>query len=228
MMQEKIYTIPVNEAFEQHENCPFCEIYNKLEKNEIELITGASMMEPDIRIKTNELGFCRAHFAKMFAVPQRLPLALTLQTHLDQLRKETKAGALLGDPAAKVIKRLEKLEQDCYVCRRIERHFPRMLETACSLFESEREFREKFISQKYFCLPHYKLLLETAKRVCSKKGYPELVKAADAIVTAYMDSLYDDISLFCKKFDYNYRDVPWGTAKDSVERSIKFITSDNG
>ncbi|MBR5031680.1 MAG: ABC transporter substrate-binding protein, partial [Clostridia bacterium] len=75
-MQEKIYTIPVNEAFEQTDDCPFCVMYNKLESNEIDLITGASMMEPDIRIKTNELGFCRDHFEKMFAKPQRLPLAL--------------------------------------------------------------------------------------------------------------------------------------------------------
>ena len=227
-MQEKIYTIPVNEAFEQTDDCPFCVMYNKLESNEIDLITGASMMEPDIRIKTNELGFCREHFAKMFAKPQRLPLALTLQTHLDVLRKEVRTGALLGDPAAKAVKRLEKLERDCYVCQRIERHFPRMIETACALFENEREFREKFLSQKYFCLPHYKLLLEAAKRTCSKKAYPELVKAADAVVRAYMDSLYDDVSLFCKKFDYNYRDAPWGNARDSVERTIKFLTSDKG
>ncbi len=227
-MQEKIYTIPVNEAFEQTDECPFCVMYNKLESNEIDLITGASMMEPDIRIKTNELGFCREHFAKMFAKPQRLPLALTLQTHLDELRKDVRTGALFGDPAAKVVKRLEKLEHDCYVCQRIDRHFPRMIETACSLFENEREFRDKFLSQKFFCLPHYKLLLEAAKRVCSKKAYPELVKAADAVIKAYMDSLYDDVSLFAKKFDYNYRDTPWGTAKDSVERTIKFLTSDKG
>ncbi len=227
-MQEKIYTIPVNEAFEQTDTCPFCAMYNKLEQNEIDLITGASMMEPDIRIKTNELGFCRGHFEKMFQKPQRLPLALTLQTHLDMLRRDIRTGAIFGDPAAKTLKRLEKLEHDCYVCQRIERHFPRMIETACALFENEREFREKFVSQKYICLPHYKMLLETAKRACSKKYYPELVKAADEVVGKYLDSLYEDISLFCKKFDYNYRDVPWGSSKDSVERSIKFLTSDKG
>lgn len=227
-MQEKIYTIPVNEAFEQTDTCPFCAMYNKLEQNEIDLITGASMMEPDIRIKTNELGFCRGHFEKMFQKPQRLPLALTLQTHLDMLRRDIRTGAIFGDPAAKTLKRLEKLEHDCYVCQRIERHFPRMIETACALFENEREFREKFVSQKYICLPHYRMLLETAKRACSKKYYPELVKAADEVVGKYLDSLYEDISLFCKKFDYNYRDVPWGSSKDSVERSIKFLTSDKG
>ena len=58
-MDEKIYTIPVNEAFDEYDGCPFCRMRRTLEDNERELIMGASMMEPDIRIKTNKLGFCR-------------------------------------------------------------------------------------------------------------------------------------------------------------------------
>jgi hypothetical protein len=50
--------IPVNEAFdavgERPEcGCPFCVLYKKLQNDEIDIILGASMMEPDIRIKTN-------------------------------------------------------------------------------------------------------------------------------------------------------------------------------
>ena len=65
-MSETIYTIPVNEAFdacaEDHSRgCPFCRLYNQLEANEIDIILGASMMEPDIRIKTNEQSFCPTH-----------------------------------------------------------------------------------------------------------------------------------------------------------------------
>ena len=63
---ETIYTIPVNEAFEASAadsscGCPFCTLYNKLEDDELELILGASMMEPDVRIQTNKEGFCRTH-----------------------------------------------------------------------------------------------------------------------------------------------------------------------
>ena len=61
------FTIPVNEAFEASAadsscGCAFCALYNKLEENELDLILGASMMEPDVREKTNEMGFCRNHF----------------------------------------------------------------------------------------------------------------------------------------------------------------------
>ena len=64
---DKNFTIPVNEAFEASaadhaRGCPFCALYRMLEENELDLILGASMMEPDIRIRTNREGFCRLHY----------------------------------------------------------------------------------------------------------------------------------------------------------------------
>ena len=55
---ERIYTIPVNEAFDASMadpacGCPICALYRKLEENELDLILGGSMMEPDVRIRTN-------------------------------------------------------------------------------------------------------------------------------------------------------------------------------
>ena len=84
---EQIYTIPINEAFEESLGddspvCPLCRIFNKFESEELELILGASMMEPDVRIKTNKLGFCRPHFDKMLAAGKKLPIALMLESHL--------------------------------------------------------------------------------------------------------------------------------------------------
>lgn len=225
-MREKIYTIPVNEAFEKQDGCPFCTLYSKLEDTEIDLITGASMMEPDIRIKTNQLGFCRKHFDIMLKSGKKLPVALTIQSHLDSLKKEVTPGGLFAmDDPAKPIKRIEKLNSDCYVCQRIDRHFSAMFETACILFEGEQEFRDKFTSQPFFCLPHYARLLESSKKVNSKKRHSELVKAAGEIVEGYLNSLYDDVSLFCKKFDYNSKDIPWGNSKDSSERAVNFLKS---
>ena len=69
-MAEKIYTIPINEAFDktlesETPDCPLCLLRRMLEKNEIERITGAAMMEPDVRIETNKKGFCRRHFDMM-------------------------------------------------------------------------------------------------------------------------------------------------------------------
>ncbi len=225
-MEEKIYTIPVNEEFEKSGDCPFCRLYKKLESNEISLITGASMMEPDIRIKTNEMGFCKKHFEKICATKEKLPVALVIQTHLDKIRGDLKKNPLTLDFSQKVIKRLEKLEDDCYVCERINRHFIRMTETVCLLFEKEKKFREMFASQKTLCLPHLLLLLQTSRNFSPKKTRQSLETAALELSEKNLNDLYDDISLFCKKFDYNHKDLPWGDSKDAIERSLKFITSD--
>ena len=82
-MEEKIYTIPVTEAFEKKDGCPFCRLRRELEEAERDLIMGASKMEPDFRIKTNELGFCKKHYDNMLASGNKLSLALMLESHLE-------------------------------------------------------------------------------------------------------------------------------------------------
>lgn len=226
---EQIYTIPVNEAFEASRDdhsvgCPLCAIYRMLEENELDIILGASMMEPDIRIVTNKTGFCKTHYDMMFVRKNRLGMALTLESHLDELRKDISDG-LIGKPGEKALKRISKLEEDCYVCGRIEHNFSRMLSTIVFLWETDPEFREKYAAQPYFCLPHYRRLLETS-RSQSKKYASAFAKETARIVEGYFDELKEDVSWFCKKFDYRYDAEPWYNSKDAVERAMKFLRCD--
>ena len=228
---EQIYTIPVNEAFEASAadkscGCPFCALYNKLENDELELILGASMMEPDVRIQTNKEGFCRTHYNMMFGRKNRLGMALTLESHIAELQKDIRGGGLFSQPGAAAIKRIGELESGCYVCRRIEFNFGHMIETAVLLWEKDEEFRKKLDSQPYFCLPHYRMLLEYGRDRLGKKKFPEFEKACALIVNAYIQKLGDDVSWFCKKFDYRYDEEPWYDSKDAVERAMKFLRSD--
>ena len=228
---EQIYTIPVNEAFEASAadkscGCPFCTLYNKLEDDELDLILGASMMEPDVRIQTNKEGFCRTHYDMMFVRKNRLGMALTLESHLDELKDDIRDGGFLSAPGQKPLKRISALEDSCYVCRRIEFNFAHMIETAVLLWEKDEEFRDKLRAQPYFCLPHYRRLLATASESLSKKKFPEFEKACATIVNGYISQLKDDVSWFCKKFDYRYDEEPWYNSRDSVERAMRFLRSD--
>ena len=228
---EQIYTIPVNEAFEASAadpscGCPFCTLYNKLEDDELELILGASMMEPDVRIQTNKEGFCRTHYDMMFTRKNRLGMALTLESHLLELSDEIRDGKLFSSPGQKALKRIDALEKTCYVCRRIEFNFEHMIETAVLLWDRDEEFRKKLSAQPYFCLPHYRRLLECASYDLGKKKFPEFQKACAAVVEPYMEKLTGDVSWFCKKFDYRYDEEPWYDSKDAVERAMRFLRSD--
>ena len=227
---EQIYTIPVNEAFEASAadptcGCPLCAIHRKLEENELELILGASMMEPDVRIKTNEQGFCRLHYDQMFVRKNRLGMALTLESHLKELQGDLKEG-ILGTPGSRPVKRIRDLEADCYVCKRIDYHFQHMVETVVYLWDVDPDFAPKLDAQPYFCLPHYRALLEYGQKRLGKKDLGRFTKACGDVVNGYLSTLTDDISWFCKKFDYRYDAEPWYNSKDAVERAIKFLRSD--
>ena len=231
---EQIYTIPVNETFDVAAGdpacgCPMCMLYRKLEENELDLILGASMMEPDVRIKTNKLGFCRTHYDMMFVRKNRLGMALTLESHLAELKNDLKAGfldTLLGKPAARPQKRIAALEGSCYVCERVAFHFMHMAETVALLYDTDPDFAAKLQKQPYFCLPHYRLLLSVGSEQLDRKKAAAFADILGRVVGAYLDTLSEDVSWFCKKFDYRYEDEPWKNAKDSVERAIRFLRSD--
>lgn len=232
-MSETIYTIPINEAFEEcasdhSRGCPFCRIYNKLEKDKTDILLGASMMEPDIRIQTNEKSFCPTHFDLLIQGKNRLGLGLILESHLDTLRSELSDGllsTLMGKVGIAAPKRLSRLDDSCYLCSRIDYDFTRMLSNAAQLFIEDENFKEKIKNQPYICLPHFRMWMESAQKEL-KKGYAELYKISSEVVFNYFDSLKEDVSWFCKKFDYRYDSEPWGNSKDSIERARKFLCAD--
>ncbi len=228
MALEQIYTIPVNEAFDAVAEspdlgCPFCKLYKKLEEDELEIILGASMMEPDIRIKTNEQGFCHPHYRRMLKRKRMLGMGLMMESHLDAVEGRIDGKGAFGSAKTASIPLLSELESDCYVCGRINKNMRAMTATAVYLYESEREFRSKFAKMPYFCLPHYRMMIEYASKKVGKRTYADFFEAAHGIQKNYMATLKNDVSWFCKKFDYRYDEEPWYNSKDSVQRSIKFL-----
>ena len=228
---EQIYTIPVNEAFdlvgEKPEcGCPFCVLYRRLQEDELDIILGASMMEPDIRIKTNEQGFCLDHYGMMLVRKRMLGMGLILESHLAEVKKRLKGKAVLGNKRTAAIASLGELEADCYVCGRIKKNLNAMVATAVYLWESDPVFPKKFAKAPYFCLPHYRMMLDYASKKMGKRVFPDFYDAAYAIEEKYLDSLTEDVSWFCKKFDYRYDEEPWYNSKDSVQRSIRFLSGD--
>ncbi len=230
---EQIYTIPVNEAFDEVTakpecGCPFCVLYRKLQNDELDIILGASMMEPDIRMKTNESGFCLQHYNMMLRRKRMLGMGLMLESHLAEVEKKVDGPTILGSKAQAAHDALSKLNCDCYVCGRINKNLTAMISTAVYLYESDFDFRAKFEKTPYFCLPHYSAMLGYATKKMPKKIFRDFYSAAHGIEKKYTESLKSDVSWFCKKCDYRYDEEPWYNSKDSVQRSIKFLSGELG
>ena len=226
--------IPVNEAFdaiiEKSEcACPFCKLHKKLQNDELDIILGASMMEPDIRTKTNEQGFCHNHYAMMQRRQRMLGIGLMLESHLAEVEKKVNGATLIGSRSRAAVSQLGKLEADCYVCSRIEKNLSMMIATAVYLWETDYlGFRKKFAKMPYFCLPHYRKMIDYAEKKATKRLFRDFYDAAHGVEEAYVKALRGDVSWFCKKFDYRYDEEPWYNAKDAIFRAEKFLSGDLG
>ena len=227
-MREDITSIPVSEVFEPRDGCPICRMRDLLEARVVDYITGAAMMEPDVRIETNKQGFCFPHYRMMLNKRNRLSVALMLESHLDEVEKQVFAGLpMLGKNPRKQASSAGQAAGSCFVCRQVDWAMERMLATVCRLWESERDFRALFLEQPALCLPHFSLLVETAQSKMSKKALPDFSKAAANICRGYLTALRGDVSHFCKMFDYrnNGDDADWGNSRDAIERAVWWLTA---
>lgn len=227
-MRDSIYTIPVSEVFEPRCGCPICTMERTLEQRCVEYIMGAAMMEPDVRVETNRLGFCEKHFEQMLHQKNRLSLALMLESQLKELQNEG-FQSILARAKAKPKKRGEAntINHTCFVCEKVDWGLSRMLMTVADQFIKDGEFRRLFFEQEYLCLPHLERLLCVAADTLPSKAFPAFRDAALALAKKELDTVSGDVSHFCKMFDYRNAgpDADWGNARDSIERAIRFLTS---
>ncbi|MGN1450838.1 MAG: DUF6062 family protein [Eubacteriales bacterium] len=207
-MKEKIYTIPINEAFGEKCGCPLCRLYGLSRDKALDYITGAAMMEPDVRIESNKLGFCREHLSYMLSSKKMLPVALVLESHMDEAAKHVYRASkgLLShsfDPE-KLAFAAEKLSGSCFVCARAEREMGHYLRNTVYMWRTENDFRELYAAQEYFCLPHLAALLRQGKKELSKSELEEFTKVTAEISANYHDRVREELARFTKSFDYRF------------------------
>ena len=252
-MKERIYTIPINEAFDQDTECPLCVCESKLENDALEYAVGPAMMESDCRIETNRTGFCSNHFVKLYNLQkERLPLALVIDTHmaeqiknLEEIYQKNENGikALLGkgqleslsenlkgkkSVAGKTIEellnKLSQLKVTCAVCRKIDSNMERLMDNTLYLYKTEPQFKKKFIGSKGFCLRHVEGLLAKAKEVFSPVMQAEFITELLPLELRELKRINEEVNHFTKMFDYRNSEADWKNSKDAIPRSIQKLT----
>lgn len=246
-MKETIYTIPVNEAFENQCECPLCCLERRFENDRVNYYLGPSLMEPENRIETNESGFCAKHFAMMYDTrANRLGLGLIIHTHLQEQNKiiekitksvdeNTTSGKKglfssfksSGDNskvAENLVKYVKEQQEECCICRDLKKTMERYCAVITQLYFSEKEFKERFNNGLGFCMPHFAMLIESAKKNLFGGKQEEFLGALINMQVANLKRIEDEIEWFTKKFDYRNKDADWGNSKDAVPRSIEKLT----
>ena len=240
-MKEQIYTIPVNEVYDTDCSCPLCELENRIERESVEYALGAAMMEPDFRVESNERGYCRVLYAKLFEKPNKLSLALILDTHLMEIRKRLEAeesgikalsrqksglfkknGA--KDAAQKLHSITDKINCDCMICKKVNFTMERYIDVIMYMYFTDTDFKEKFNKSNGFCFKHFNDVLKIMPSSLSDSQTKEFLPALFEKEKLLLDGLQEDIHNFTLKFDYRNKDIPWGNAKDAPIRVIQALS----
>ncbi len=246
-MRYHIDTIPVWDAMKLEGECLLCALERKTELGEAERYLGASVMEPDVRIRVNSRGFCRHHHAMLFDMSNRLGHALMLESHLIEIREQlakisaslTKSAAQLKEAGlgdrlsgrtktaqAEVEKQTQAIEEmagTCLMCETIEENMGRYLHTFFHLYQNDQDFRGRFEKSKGLCLPHLGKLLAAAPSELGPKELGRFIDTVIALEKENLDRMQEDISWFVKKFDYRYEKDDWKNSKDAVERTVNKV-----
>ena len=237
-MKEQLYTIPLNDAINANEECPFCFIERKVEQDLMDFVlgSGSSYMEADIRDQTDRAGFCREHFKKMFDYGNTLGNAWILKTHykrfINEMTQEFKGYTpgkisfknrfLHSSSNENAIKEwITKKEQSCYICNHYKDTYARYLDTFFYLYQQDSEFKEKVHKSKGFCLPHFGDLCEGADCRLSDKEKDEFYRVLLPLMTENMERIAEDVAWMVEKFDYRNKDADWKNSKDAIQRGMQ-------
>ena len=239
-MKEKLYTIPLNDAVNADDECPFCFIERSLEQDMLDFALGAcaSYMESDVRDATDKEGFCRMHVKKMFDYGNTLGNGWILKTHYIRLIKEMQQEFKSYTPIKMTIKdKFKKTEaaspigiwameksESCYICKRYKDTYDRYMDTFFYLYKKDPEFVDKIKSSKGFCLPHFGDLMNAAENKLSDKEKHDFAAMVFSLMENNMQRLCDDVSWLVEKFDYRNKDADWKTSKDAVQRGMQKLT----
>lgn len=235
-MKEELDMIPVNDAFNAEDECPFCYLERQAEQRAMRyaLGPGASYMEPDVRAATDAVGFCRHHLKKMYEYGNSLGNALVMQTHFVGLLKELdmeidsfvmpgKRGLFSGksnQAELPIVAWAKEKNSTCFLCERLEYNMNRYYTTFFHMIKDEA-FRQKVEQGKGFCMHHFAELMEqsTAKVPNSQREW--FYETVLSLMRDHLARVQADLDWFIEKFDYRKATAPWKNSKDAVPRAMQ-------
>ncbi len=234
-MKEHIDTIPVSEAYESGDECPFCWLERQVEQKAIRYTAGpgASYMEPEVRGATDSQGFCREHFKKLYDYGNSLGNALMMQSYLIGLRKELdgqldnfelppKKGLFAKKPQGDmpILEWLRKKNGSCFLCGKINYNMGRYYATFFHMIKSP-EFRAKVEGSKGLCMHHFEKMLEFSSEYLGNGEREWFFETVSNLMHDNLTRIQGDLDWFVDKFDYRNASADWKNSKDAVSRTMQ-------
>ncbi len=237
-MKETLYTIPLTDAFNANDECPFCFVERNVEQDLLDLVLGssASYMESDMRDLTDKAGFCRTHFKKMFDYGNTLGNAWILKTHYILMEKQLSEQIKMYSPGkTSLLSRIKKAEDSsnsisrwvkekedsCYICNNYEKTYQRYLDTFFFMYKKDDAMKDMLRKSKGFCLHHIGDICARMETELDEKQKNELCSIMFPKMEENLKRVGDDVAWLIEKFDYRNKDADWKNSKDAVQRGMQ-------
>lgn len=224
-MKEDICSIPIHDIFALQEGCPFCAMRDMLEERLTTYITGAAMMEPDVRGETNRLGFCEIHFQQLAARGSKLTVALILESLLRELQGEIFSEINTQKALKKAAATVKQHTADCYICGQAGIQMHHLTQNMLQLWREDERFRSLYRAQSLICLPHYGQVLEEAAKVLRRRQLLEFAADSRKLAKDYLSGLEGEVTAICRMYDYRNSGKDFGGNRDADLRAMAYLTA---
>ena len=230
-MKEHIETAPVIEAVQQHETCPICQLRNMIEQQTVERYLGGAVMEPDIRIRTNEVGFCRTHHQLLMAQKDFHGYALMMQTRLryaiqkvsPAIRGLSKGHGWRNKQLASARHEIGSCIGHCLICDGTAKTIERYATVFFKLYREDSTFRSEFAKSAGFCLPDMEMMLEKAAGALSGAALQSFLETVSTQADQVFGTTQADIDALCSSFHFGSEEKNNPRIHQALERSVNLL-----
>jgi hypothetical protein len=162
----------VHDAYARGGECPFCDLEGAAENTYLRSFQHSRVMEPNVRVLTNRMGFCPGHYRKLYDGENKLGLSLVVHTHLQHILPQIGAaldgvvkaanGRNAREHLAAAAGPIAALRDSCFICDLLAADMERYAFTVLYLWDRDPEFSAVFRASRGFCIPHFMLILNQA------------------------------------------------------------------
>lgn len=230
-MKEHLETAPLWDAVRQKEYCPFCYLRNMIETQSVQRFLGGSVMEPDIRLKTNAAGFCSRHHRMLMAQKDYHGYALMMQTRFREAAaqaapalKGIRGGGLFGNRGTdKAAAQLRRITSRCLVCESMSSHVDAYRDTFFRMYAKEAAFRAAFADGCGVCLDDLPDVLTDCGRKLTGERQRDFLEVLSRTVGQALETAQTDLDALCSSFHVGSEHKNNPRCKSALERAVNLL-----
>lgn len=236
-MKYQLETIPLWDSVEKHpDGCPLCTLMEKAEDRHVSYYLGSSVMEPSVRVRVNDEGFCPDHFRSLHQAAKPQPLALIMHTIIQQTisdldqdlerlsRVPERAGRTERDTISRIVERISGLGDSCLICADMRSTLARYTYTFVHLIVHDDDYRRAYENSAGVCLEHAAEVFRMASQEFSAGERSILCGAVADKLRLDLDSTEKRVLWMTQKYKAEHREASWqGCEQAQVEAIDRII-----